>query len=126
MAKKKNAGEQLDLIDVAPENAKPIIEAARLYKKAQSVRRKALQEEVDLKEKVLGLVKAAELQPLKDGVIKFNSGGFTFCVTPRDELITITEEKKKKGKKGKKGMKKKVEAEELDFDEKGKKPKEDK
>ena len=115
MAKKKktkNEGEQMALMDDGPKDAAAIIEKTKEYKKAQSVRIKALKEETDLKEEILALVKASELQPLKDGVIKFSSGGYTFRVTPRDELITITEKKKTK----KKDMKKQIKDEELKFD----------
>lgn len=123
MAKNEKAGEQLDLIEVAPENAKQIIDAARLYKKARNARLTALKKEIDLKEKVLRLVKSANLQTLEGGKIKFKYGGFIFSVTPRDDLINIIEEKKKKNKS--KYMKKTVKTEELEF-EKNKKTKEDK
>jgi len=116
MAKEKK-GEQLDLIEVGPENLKVIMDVTQEYKKVQKLRLDTLKKEVKLKDKIKGLVKAAELQPLKDGKIKFNSGGFTFCLTPRDELITIIESKKKKSKKSKSDMKKNVEAEEKHFEE---------
>ena len=87
----KTEGEQLDLIDIKPENAKEIIDAARIYKKAQTARLKALGEEVERKAEVLRLVKAADLQPLDGGKIKFKHDGFIISVTPRDELITVQE-----------------------------------
>ena len=121
MRKKKIAGEQLDLIDVAPENAKPIVEAARLYKEAQSARLNALKEELKQRDEVLKLIKAAKLQPLEGGKIKFTYGGFTISVTPRNELITVKEAKNKSKVEKKTSMKKKVEAEEKQFDEKSKK-----
>lgn len=112
---KRTKGAQLDLIDVAPENAKAIIEATKRYKIVQSDRIKALKEETELKDKILGLVKEANLQRLPDGKIKFKYGGFKFSVTPRDDLINISEVKKKR----KKSMKKTVKTEEMEFDKKG-------
>jgi len=91
-AAKKESGEQLDLIDVAPENAKPIIAAARRYKKANAARQAALAEEVKLKKQIIDLVKAAKLQPLEGGVIKFSYNGVTVSITPRDELVKVKEE----------------------------------
>lgn len=94
MAKKKNSknkttGDQLDLIDVQPENAKPIMRAARLYKKCQIARIAALDEEVAQKQRVLELIEAANLQPLEGGVIRFQCDGMTISVTPRDKLLRV-------------------------------------
>jgi len=91
--KKKESGKQLDLIDVSPENAKPIIALARRYKKASAARQAALAEEVKLKGQLIDLVKAAKLQPLKGGVIKFKHNGVTVSITPRDELVKVKDEK---------------------------------
>lgn len=100
MAKKKAAkketkekGKQLDLIDVAPENAKPIIALARRYKKVSAARQANLAEEVQLKKQIINLVKVAKLQPLKGGVIKFKYNGVTVSITPRDELVKVQDEK---------------------------------
>ena len=93
--KPKKSGEQLELIEVAPENAGPIIELAREYKKYLKIRQDALKEEVKLKEKIRSLVKEAGLQRLKDGVIRFKYDGVTVSVTPQDELVQVKEEKKK-------------------------------
>jgi len=94
MARKKTVkvDEQMDLIDVAPEDAKVIIEAARLYKKLQTTRLKALEREVDQKQKVKDLIRQAKLQPLDGGVIKFKHDGVTIEMTPRDEKLTIKED----------------------------------
>ena len=94
MAKKKEtdlSGEQLTLIEVQPENAKPIIKAARLYKKCQAARQAALAQEVKQKKKILELIRAAKLQPLDEGVIKFEFDRVLISVTPRDELIRIVD-----------------------------------
>ena len=94
MAKKKSKGtkgEQLDLIDLAPENAKAIVAAARIYKMRQKERLEALKMEIAEKQKVLALVRDAKLKPLPDGKIRFKYDGFTISVTPRDELIQVKE-----------------------------------
>lgn len=90
---KAEAGEQMDLIDVAPKNAKPIIDEARIYKTLMLARKKAGGKEAAQKVKVLNLIREAKLQPLESGVIRFKYGGFTIKITPRDELVQITEEK---------------------------------
>lgn len=112
--KTKNSEEQLDLIEVGPENGKAIITEAKNYKKHQADRLAALKLELESKKKVLKLVKEANLQRLKDGVIRFTLDRVTFKVTPQDDLITIKEETQKKSKKG---MKKRVAAEEKQFEE---------
>lgn len=89
---KTEEGEQLDLIDVSPENAKPIIAAARVYKKLVATRQNALDKEVKQKQKILGLIKEAKLTPLEDGTTKFRYDGVTISVTPRDELVKVKED----------------------------------
>ena len=91
MAKKDKpeVGEQLDLIDVHPEQAKKIIKVARAYKKAQSERIEFLNVEKKKKQELLDLVKQENLTPLEDGIIKFEVDGAKICVTPRDELIQV-------------------------------------
>ena len=110
MAKKTKKGEQLDLIKVGPANEKVIVKAVREYKGHQHDRMASLKLEVAAKEKVLALVKKADLQRLKDGVIKFTLGQTTIKITPQDDLIQITEKTPKK----KKGMKGKIESKEQD------------
>lgn len=87
----QESGEQLELIEVAPENAKAIISAARLYKKFQAARMAEGAKESDQKLKVLELVRAAKLQPLDGGKIRFEYDNVLISVTPRDELIKIKE-----------------------------------
>ena len=81
--------EQLDLIDTQPENAKEILRAAKSYKKFQAMRLATLENEVQEKQKVLMLVKEANLQHLPDGTIRFKLDGVRICIKPRDELITV-------------------------------------
>lgn len=88
MAKK---GEQLPLIDVAPENAKPIIEAARLHKKYLTNRLEWLAKEKAQKQKVLSLVREAHLQRVEGGVIRFTYDNAEILITPRDELVQLKE-----------------------------------
>lgn len=92
------AGKQLDLIDVAPENAKEIIAATKLYKVHQAARLKAGKAEVAQRTVVRGLVAESGLQRLPDGSIRFELDGKLFCVTPQDDLITITDVKAAKKK----------------------------
>ena len=91
MGKKK--GKQLPLIDVQPENAEPIVAAAKEYKEHQTDRLNSQRDENKAKAKVLRLIKAANLQPLDGGVIRFEHDGYYFSVTPRDELIEVKEKK---------------------------------
>ena len=90
--KEETTGEQLDLIDVAPKNAKVIIGAARIYKKLADARQNALRKEVEQKAEVLRLVRAAKITPLDGGKIRFTYDGITISVTPRDELVQVKEE----------------------------------
>lgn len=95
MAKKKagTSGKQMDLIDVQPENAKPIIEAAKLYMEYQAERLGFLAKEVEQKKKIIILVEAANMQPLKDGKIKFEIDGFTISIEPQGKLVKVKEKK---------------------------------
>ena len=90
MAKKAAVeSEQLELMDVTPEYAKPLKEAARKYKKAMGERQAALKEEVEAKAKVLEIVKAAKVAPGADGVTRVHVGDLTIKITPRDELVKV-------------------------------------
>ena len=89
--RKPKKEKQLDLLDVAPENAKPIIELAKEYKVALTARLAALKEEVRLKQLILELVNKAGLQRLPDGDIRFEYDGFQVTVTPCDDKIKVKE-----------------------------------
>ena len=84
-------GEQLDLIDVAPENIKKIISVAKRYRTAQTRRIEALGQEVTEKQNLLTLIKQANLKQV-DGKIRFRADGLIITVTPRDELVKIKDE----------------------------------
>lgn len=85
-------GEQMELIDVAPEKAKPIIAAARILKRFQIARASAQEKENKQKAILLNLIEEANIQRLPDGKIKFNYDGITLTVTPRQESVSIKEE----------------------------------
>lgn len=85
----KKSDEQLDLIDVAPENAKPIIEVACQYKQHQRARMAAGAKEEECKKRILNMVNEANLQRLEGGKIKFEYDSVTISITPRDELVTV-------------------------------------
>lgn len=85
-------GEQLDLIETQPENAKTIARIAKAYKKAQRVRTEALAEEIRQKEKLLASIKEAEIVPDTDGNFAFSIGTMKIRVKHRDELVQVKEE----------------------------------
>jgi hypothetical protein len=86
------SGEQLDLIDITPENGKAILAIAKDYKKAIAARMRMSEKEVDLKGKLLELIKKENLARLENGSIRFRLDGMIITVTPRDELIKVKEE----------------------------------
>lgn len=96
MAKKQTMepapGEQMDLIDVGPENLKQIKPIAKKYRQAVKERMAAGETEKDLKEQLLAMVKDANLKRLDDGTIRFKVDGMLITVTPRDELIRVKED----------------------------------
>lgn len=91
MPKKKLAvaDEQLELIEVAPKNAKVIKRAAKAYKEAQTERISWLAEEKKHKEKILTLIENENLMPLEGGVIRIAVNGAVITVTPRDNLVKV-------------------------------------
>lgn len=82
-------GEQLDLIETQPENAKAIAKIARAYKRAVAARMLEGKEEVKLKDKLREAIKAAKIVPESDGSFKFSAQGIKITVEPRDELIKV-------------------------------------
>ncbi len=91
--KKKEAGEQLQLIEVGPKDGKEILAAAKIYKKHQKARLAAAAKEADQKTLILELVDKADLQRLAGGVIKFEIEGIPIKITPRDQLVQVGEAK---------------------------------
>jgi hypothetical protein len=90
-SEESTSGDQLDLIDVAPENAKQIIAIAKKYKAIQAKRISALEAECSEKQNLLTLIKQANLKQV-DGKIRFRVDGLIITVKPRDELVTVKEE----------------------------------
>lgn len=97
MAKKKRTntvaakGEQMDLIDVGPENLKAMKPVARRYKAAQKRRIEALADEVKEKKRMLELIVGAKLKPDEDGVVLFTVDGMTVKATPQDWKLSVKE-----------------------------------
>ena len=84
-----SSGEQMDLLDVGPENLKEIVPHARRYKKAVNDRIAALAIEVEEKDAIRRLVREAKLKRLEDGTIKFQCDSLIIVITPRDEKVTV-------------------------------------
>lgn len=100
MAGKRKAekGKQLALLDLTPESLAALEPVVREYQDALVNRLAWLKDEVNHKQKILGLVKDACLRPNADGVIKFELDGNIVTITPRDELISVRPPKKEKAK----------------------------
>jgi len=89
---KTEVGEQMELIDVSPKKAKPIIAAARILKKFQIARASAQEKENKQKAILLNLIEEANIQRLPDGKIKFHYDGITLTVTPKQESVSVKED----------------------------------
>lgn len=85
-------GEQMELIDVSPKKAKPIIASARILKRLQIARASAQEKENKQKAILLNLIEEANIQRLPDGKIKFHYDGITLTVTPKQESVSVKEE----------------------------------
>ena len=84
------SGEQLDLIDVGPENLKEILPVARAYKKIVAARVPLTRQEVELKTKIRSFVHGSGLKPQPDGTFKFRCDGITIKIKPQEEKVTVT------------------------------------
>lgn len=89
---KTEKGDQMQLIDVHPKKAKPIIVQAKILKKLQIARASAQDKENSQKAILLNLIEEANIQRLPNGKIKFTYDGVTITVTPKQESISIKEE----------------------------------
>ena len=90
--RKSKKGEQLELIDVTPEELKDLAPVVEKYRDVVTERAKLSKKETALKVKILTAVKSADLQRLRDGTIRFRLDHMIVSVTPRDELVRVTEE----------------------------------
>ena len=95
--KKPKKGEQGYLIDITPENMKQIRKVTTAYKAVQGERLALLQKEVVLKNKLLDLIHAADLQKDSKGAIKFGCDDWEIELKPTDEKLTVTPKKNVKG-----------------------------
>ena len=77
------------LIDIHGEEVAPCIPVARKYR-ATITKRMAIQEkEVDLKDELSALVRAAGLKPLADGIIHFKYEGGDILVAPGKDKVKV-------------------------------------
>jgi hypothetical protein len=83
--------DQLELIDVEPENSKTIQRHARAYKRAQKARMEALDEETKQKEKLLVAIREGKIRP-QGGCYYFRTGKLRIKITPRDNLLVTVKE----------------------------------
>lgn len=93
--KTEQNGEQLDLIDVTPEELKNILPIVKAYRRVVKDRVELTNKETELKKKSLAAIKDAGLKRQEDGTIKVTIDGITIIVAPQDDKITIKEVNKK-------------------------------
>lgn len=87
----KTDGEQLELIEVGPENIKKILPIAKAYKKVVSERVALNAKEKVLKEKLRDFAHTSGLKRLPDGSIRFSCGeGVKVELFPQDEKVKVT------------------------------------
>jgi len=93
MAKRKpKSDNQPALIDVGPKQSKKIAKKAKAYRAVMLERQSILEQEIQLKKELLGLIGEEHLQRTEGGKIQFRVDGMTITVTPRDELVRIKED----------------------------------
>lgn len=83
------AGNQMDLIDVGPENLKEIEPHVKKLDAARTQRIKLTRVEHDEEEKIKKLVHKSGLKRLDDGNIKFMCCGKEVWVIPTDEKVKL-------------------------------------
>lgn len=81
--------EQLDLIEVSPENQKTILRLARAYLEAKKECGIATENAKNKKNRLREAILEANLQPLEDGVIRVVCGEHMVEVVPRDEEVSV-------------------------------------
>ena len=83
-------GEQMPLIDVLPESAKPIVPVARKYHKIIRERLAIQKKEAEQKKKLGEAVHKANLLPLDNGKILFKWQDIEVEVTPQADKVKVT------------------------------------
>ena len=91
MAEEVAKSEQLDLIDVQPENAAEIAKYAGQYREVVARRIKLAEKEVDLKQKILRLFDDGNVQRLDKGKRKLKVGHFMIETEPKEESVKVRE-----------------------------------
>ncbi len=91
MQQQVTSGEQLDLIDVGPENLEKMRPVASRCKVAEKKRLKAVAEKKKGHREMVELVKEAKLLPNEKGNIEFVVDGLRVKVTPHDWSVSVVE-----------------------------------
>ena len=86
---KVEVGEQMELIDVLPKKARPIVKKAQEYRKAVENRQKWGSKEAALKAEIGAMIADAKISRLANGVIRFSCDGVLITQTPRKELLQV-------------------------------------
>lgn len=81
--------EQIELIDVQPQNAKEIERAAYAYIEAKECTADAREQEHVKRDKLVEVVRSAGIAPNPDGAYRFRACGTVITVTPVPEKITV-------------------------------------
>ena len=93
-----SSGEQMDLLDVGPENLKKIVPVAREYKRVVTQRISLTAKESELKKELQAFAHNSGLKPLPNGHIKWSCQGVTVEHIPQDERVKVTIEKEEEEK----------------------------
>lgn len=87
---KAEAGEQIPLIDVEPENVKAILKRARVLLNAKADAKDARECAAEAESALVTEIMAAKLKPV-DGVWRVPVDGMIITVTPREHAVKIEE-----------------------------------
>ena len=82
-------GEQMELIDVLPTKARPIVKKAQEYRRAVENRQKWGSKEAALKAEIETMIDDAKIPRLNNGVRRFSCDGVLIIQTPRKELLQV-------------------------------------
>ena len=90
---KYSKNEQMDLIDITPEQLKKIAPKIRRYKACVTERVALNAEEKKLKDLIKQFAHSSQMKRLPDGSIKFRCDDMIVSVTPQDEKVSVKENK---------------------------------